>query len=141
MYKLFALIGVVVFCFACKKEITETAKPAAQLLTQKEWILTSYGYDENKNGIIDPSEENIKDCEKDNSYIFKPDGSGNIFENALNCGNGVSDHSFNWQFVNNEAEIDFVFGRAAILLLNEFDFIISDNTNNANEVLIMRFRH
>ena len=143
MYKLFALIGVVVFCFACKKEITETAKPAAQLLTQKEWILTSYGYDENKNGIIDPSEENIKDCEKDNSYAFKQDGSGNIFDNQLNCGNGISDHSFNWQFINNETGLDFVFGSMNILLLNENDFIIYQDTNNGNHVLrfLIRFRH
>ena len=143
MYKLFALIGVVIFCFACEKEITQTIKPAAQLLTQKEWILTSYGYDDNKNGIIDPSEESIKDCEKDNSYSFKQDGSGNIFDNALNCGNGISDHSFNWQFINNETGLDFVFGKTDILLLNENEFIIYHNTNNGNQVLrfIMRLRH
>ena len=141
MCKLFLVI-VLAFCLGCEKEITRTNKPAIQLLTQIEWILTSYGYDKDKDGVIDPSEENIKDCEKDNSYLFKQDGSGNIFENALNCGNGISDHSFNWQFVDNETGIDFVFGRADILLLNEHDFIISDNTiNNANEILIMRFRH
>ena len=143
MYKLFALFGVVIFCFACEKEITQTAKPAAELLTQKEWILSSYGYDENKNGIIDQSEENIKDCEKDNSYAFKEDGSGNIFDNELNCGNGVSDHSFNWQFINNETGLDFVFGKTDILLLNENEFIIYHDTNYGSQVLrfIMRFRH
>jgi len=109
MYKLFILFGVVVFCVGCEKKITPTAKPATQLLTQKEWILASNGYDENKNENIDLSEENIKDCEKDNSYVFKQDGSGNIFDNDLNCGNGLSDHTFNWQLVNNETELDFVF--------------------------------
>ena len=59
---------MVVFCVACEKEITPTTRSTIQLLTQKEWILTSYGYDENKNGNIDASEENIKDCEKDNSF-------------------------------------------------------------------------
>ena len=143
MYKLFILFGVVVFWGGCEKEIIPNTKSTTQLLTQKEWILASYGYDENKNGNIDPSEENIKDCEKDNSYIFKQDGSGNIFDNDFNCGNGISDHTFNWQLVNNETGLDFVFGIANILLLTEDEFIIYQDTNNGNDILrfIMRYRH
>ena len=143
MFKLFILFGVVVFCVACEKEITPITKPATQLLTQKEWILASYGYDENKNGNIDPSEENIKDCEKDNSYIFKQDESGNIFDNDLKCGNGVTDHTFNWQLVNNETGLDFVFGRASILLLTEDEFIIYQDIGNGNDIIrfIVRWRH
>jgi hypothetical protein len=135
MYRLFVLIGMVVFCVACEKEITASAKPAKELLTEKEWVLTSYGYDDNKNGNIDASEESIKDCEKDNNYLFKDDGSGIIYDNILKCGNGISDHTFNWQLINGDTELDFVFGQLKILLLNERELVVYHDTANGNDAL------
>ena len=135
MYRLFVLIGMVFFCVACEKEITASNRSARELLTEKEWVLASYGYDDNKNGSIDASEESIKDCEKDNNYLFKDNGSGYVYDNILKCGNGVSDHTFNWQFSNGNTELDFVFGRAKILLLNEKELVVYYDTANGSDAI------
>lgn len=143
MYKLFVLTGALIFFSACDKEIARQTPPSiVELLTQKEWILTSYGYDDNKNGVIDPSEESARDCEKDNSYLFKPNGTGNVYDNALTCGNGITDHTFNWTFINNETGLDFVFGIANILTLNENDLVVYYEIGSGDVTkFIMRFRH
>jgi len=143
MLRLIGFITVIAFCVACEKEIVLNKKSATVLLTQKEWKLVSYGLDENKNGIIDPSEESIKDCEKDNDYDFNNDGTGKVFENTLNCGNGINDHSFNWQFINNETGLDFVHGQVNILALTENDMVVYHETAFGNGTIrfIMTYKH
>jgi hypothetical protein len=135
MYRLFVLIGVIFFCVACEKEITATKRSARELLTEKEWVLASYGYDDNKNGNIDASEENIKECEKDNNYLFKNNGSGYVFDNILKCGNGVSDHTFNWYFINGDTALDFVFGTVKILLLSENELVVYHDVGTGSDAI------
>ena len=76
------IIGVV-FVTGCKKynetvpyaPAMSTNKTPAENLTQRPWRLLSYGFDHNKNGLVDIDEESIRDCEKDNSYTFNKNGS------------------------------------------------------------------
>src|SRR5262245_6166366 len=90
MYLKFILLGV--FAASCEKEdVKVDNKTSAQLLTQKAWKLVSHGYDDNNNKVIEPVEENIQDCQKDNVYTFNLNGSGLVEEKTLNCGNGVPD--------------------------------------------------
>ena len=143
MYRLFVLLGTLTFCGGCDKQVTPTIPSATELLTQKEWMLTNYGFDENKNGIIDISEESARDCEKDNRYLFIANGTGQVYDNMLTCGNGVSDHTFNWKFINNETTLDFVVGLTHILKLNKNELIVYHDSNDGNEStrFIMYFRH
>jgi hypothetical protein len=111
MYTRLFLMGIVAIILSFKKEndsLTEN-KSAAELLTQNPWMLASSGYDENRNGIIDPSEESIEDCQKDNHWYFYPDGTGLFDDNILSCANGINRQPFTWAFINNETGIDFFY--------------------------------
>ncbi|HEX7902296.1 MAG TPA: hypothetical protein VF487_00355 [Chitinophagaceae bacterium] len=140
MYLRFVLI-VLLAMQACSKENDIQEKSAAQLLTQQEWILSGYGYDHNTNGVIDVSEESIEDCEKDNTCRFETDGTGKQFDNTLTCGNGLAEQPFTWKLINNESELDFSFGIARILRLDEDKLIITDNSGGQAIKFITVFRH
>jgi hypothetical protein len=78
------LIGFLAFTISCDKD-NETViekKSATELLTQKNWVLTSFGHDYDSNGIVEGSEEEIQECQKDNTYLFKTNGEGEYSENA-----------------------------------------------------------
>jgi hypothetical protein len=64
----------------CKKCVNQNSPGPGkdELLTEKIWRLIGYGRDANNNGLVDPSEEAIRTCEKDNSYVFAPGGSGQV---------------------------------------------------------------
>ena len=124
----FVLAILLAISLSCKKEDVE--KSATQLLTQNTWTLVSYGYDHNVNGVIDIAEETIRDCDKDNSYIFNPDGTGVVDDNILSCGNGISEMPFSWKFINDETTIDFLTGIVTILRLNDEQLIISHNISS-----------
>lgn len=95
MFLKFILSAILAVTLSCKKN--DVLKPATELLTQKSWTLASYGYDHNANGLIDASEESIRDCEKDNKYSFTIDRNGLYEDNNLSCGNGISEMPFTWR--------------------------------------------
>ena len=74
---------------------------ASQLLVNKTWMLSSYGFDENGNGRIDLTEERIEECEKDDTYEFYASGAGMMRDNRFSCCNGIDEQIFQWQFINN----------------------------------------
>lgn len=122
MFLKYTLPVIIAVTLSFKKK--EAAESATELLTQKPWILVSYGFDENANGIIDASEESICDCEKDNNYNFNRDGTGVYEENTLSCANGISEMPFTWKLINDETSLDFLFGRAKISWLTSEQLII-----------------
>ena|ERR1044071_5186982 len=132
---------------ACKKEKEDSMiqpKSPTDLLTQKTWILKSYGFDDNGNNIVDPEEELIEDCQKDNIYIFKKDGTGIYSDNTLICGNGVPDNEFSWKFVEQETAIDFVHNIARIEKLNEHElsfFYEIDLGNGSALRVLVKYEH
>lgn len=75
--------------------------PAVELLLNKKWVLTSYGFDENGNGRIDMMEERIEECEKDDTYQFYSNGRGMMSDNSFSCCNGIDEQVFQWHFTNN----------------------------------------
>lgn len=124
------LPAILVIPLSYKK--TDDRKSATELMTQKTWTLTSYGYDINANGVIDVSEESIRDCDKDNKYSFNTDGTGLYEDNSLSCGNGISEIPFTWKFLKDETEIDFLTGIVKIVRLAENDLIIYNESTNPN---------
>jgi hypothetical protein len=110
------------------------------LLTQKPWILFSYGVDRNNNGITDPSEEVIASCEKDNTYSFALDGSGTMSDNAERCPGTNATSSFEWSFSNNKTEIDFVYGIAVLLKLTGDSMMLGEKSTESLK-LIFNYKH
>jgi hypothetical protein len=131
----------------CKKDKEDSMvqlKSPVELLTRKTWVLKSYGFDDNGNNVVDPEEELIEDCQKDNIYIFKTDGTGVYSDNALICGNGVPDNEFSWRFAEQETAIDIVHNIARIEKLNEnelsFFYEIDPGNGSALRVLV-KYEH
>ncbi|HET6994060.1 MAG TPA: hypothetical protein VFI06_03710 [Chitinophagaceae bacterium] len=114
------LAGAFVLLLSCKKEKINSPreKSFAELLTQKEWILAGYGFDDNGNGKLDAAENLIQDCEKDNSYRFNAPDIGTTRDNALSCG-GPGETQFSWQLLNNNTQLEIESNPFSILLLNE----------------------
>jgi hypothetical protein len=138
----FSLLGI--FAAGGDKEDMMSIKTSTELLTQKAWKLVSHGYDDNNNKTIDAGEENIGACEKDNTYNFYPGGTGLFEDNALSCGDGVSEHLFRWRFADEEKTLDFVFGAINILKLDENELVLYSDETNANGQIIRHiniYRH
>lgn len=123
----------------------ETNKQSAiQLLTQKTWTLVSYGFDDNHNNTIDIPEECIADCNKDDTYGFRADGTGLYSDNMLSCCTGISELSFQWKLNGPGILVDFQGRSAMVLALTGEQLVIAGTgkTNNGTPVrLIQLFRH
>ena len=117
-----------------------TTKTATEILTAKPWRLLSYGFDTNKNGLIDLDEEAIRDCEKDNSYKFNKDGSGTVAENVLVCSGNNPLNQFAWTLTNNDTELDFYYGKAYVQQLTT-DKLFLANTNFDEIKLLLVYGH
>lgn len=90
---------------SCNKE-TDMLERNTALLIEKSWKFEIYGLDENNNGIIEESENNMLSCETDDVFTFYANGGG-IFEGGtIPCSIGESPVvSFNWRFENNGTEL------------------------------------
>ena len=139
------LITTVALMTGCKKyNVTAPYPPAistnktpTENLTQKSWRLLSYGFDRNKNGLVDIDEESIRVCEKDNSYTFNIDGSGVVVENAIKCDANDPVSQFAWTLTNNDTVLDFYYGKANIIKLDADNlYITNSNTDDVKLLLI-----
>jgi len=139
------LITAIVLVTGCKKynetmpypPAMSTNKTPAENLTQKPWRLLSYGFDHNKNGIVDIDEESIRDCEKDNSYTFNKNGSGVIAENTMMCDANDPLRQFAWILINNDTVLDFYFGKADIIKLDADNLRITSSNNDDVKLLLI----
>jgi len=144
--KFFALlITGIILVTGCKKyNVTapyisgmSTNKTPTENLTQKPWHLLAYGFDHNKNGLVDIDEESIRDCQKDNSYTFNKDGSGVVAENTMICDANNPVNQFAWALTNNDTVLDFYYGKASIIKLDADNlYITSSNTDDIKLLLI-----
>jgi hypothetical protein len=130
VYLYLQLTIIFLMTISCK-EREGIAKSPAELLTQQEWILAAHGYDENGNGLLDPFEESIGVCEKDNSYVFRENGMATLFDNDVPC-NGVPEQTVPWKLVNNNLALDLHFYVASILRLNERELVICEDLAGCN---------
>ena len=137
------LIIIAAFAIACSKESNDDPKTPVQLLTQRPWKLVSHGFDNNHNNKIDPDEEAIEDCEKDNSYNFYVNGTGLVEENLLKCTNGISEFSFNWRFADGQKTLDFFFAALHLVKMDEEQMILAgdENANGQTPKHLGIYRH
>ena len=67
-----------------------------------------------------------------------------MFENAHNCGTGISESEFQWKFINNEKQIDFFFGILDIMKITETDMVLFHDEADKSERnirLLLNYRH
>ena len=142
-----ACITAIIAIASCKKNETQNPLPpsplppsAEEMLIEKPWKLISYGYDNNRNGMIEINEESIRDCEKDNTYTFNKDGSGVLNENSKICNGNDPTNRFNWTLTENDAVLDFYLGKAYIVKLSNESLWMS-NSNSDPVKLIFIYGH
>lgn len=109
-----------------------------ELLTQKEWILTATGLDDNNNTVLDDAENNIQDVYKGNNYFFDEEGRGAVYDNFLSC-DGSPSSLFKWKLVNNSM-LEVGTDRYSILRLTENELILSPDITTLKVKFIMVYR-
>lgn len=131
-----------VFLLSCKKEknAAPVTKPAAELLTRQHWILNAAGFDDNANGVLDAAENSIVDCQKDNSYVFHANGTGEANDNAVTCGNPVNTQ-FNWRLLNNDTELEIAMERIFIRQLDNDTLVLQPHLPGLTVKFMMVYSH
>lgn len=117
-------IILLISAVSCKKQATTPVDDSDNkaLLTKKAWVLNAIGFDDNNNGIVDAGENQVKDCESDNTYLFHPSGAGIFSDNAKAC-DISGDNGFSWSFVA-DSVLSISHQKMFVLKLNETEMIL-----------------
>jgi hypothetical protein len=136
------LAFIILMSLGCKKDKDPVVadKSVTELLTQKTWILAAAGFDDNKNDVLDDNENTIQDCQKDNSFLFNPNGTGQSSDNQLLC-SGVEDSQFSWSLINSDTELLLEGERIFVKRLNENEMILSPNLPGLTVSFFMIYKH
>lgn len=93
---------------ACKKDDNGSGEsPTKSVLTSGVWKYENSGFDYDKNGTVDAYDPIMEDCEKDDSRIFKPDGSGVYNPNDYKCSSNDIAFNFNWSLQDEDSVLAF----------------------------------
>jgi hypothetical protein len=100
------IVFTAIIFFSCKKDHNHIAekKSTRELLTQHQWINSEQGFDNNGNGVIEPDESFLIDCEKNNTYVFNTNGTGFVVDNPIVCAPPLSS-DFIWTLTNDNQKI------------------------------------
>jgi hypothetical protein len=110
---------------ACKKNKDQTR---SEVLAAKAWKVADHGDDINKNGIIDPAESDLTNCDKDNSFTFATGGTGTFDEGASKCDpSDPQSYAYNWQLT--EGETKLTVSLVGIPFTSSATIITLDNSN------------
>ena len=98
-------IFLFIICVSCNKEKDALNRNTA-LLIEKSWKFEIYGLDENNNGVIEETENNMLSCEADDVYTFYINGGGVFKGGTIPCSMDETPViNFNWRFENNGTEL------------------------------------
>ncbi|HET6769757.1 MAG TPA: hypothetical protein VFH08_20255 [Chitinophagaceae bacterium] len=134
-----------IFLTACKKETDDVIDRQTALLIEKSWKFEMYGLDENNNGVIEESENNMLACELDDIFTFHANGTGVFAGGTTPCSVGEpAVINFNWSFSNNGTELAIF---AAPEKINKLDetilevYYMDQNSQGQPVKFIRRFSH
>jgi hypothetical protein len=129
---------------ACKKNKDQTR---SQVIVSKAWKMADYGDDINKNGVIDPAESDLGNCEKDDSYTFVAGGTGTFDEGASKCSpSDPQSAAFNWQLTEGEAKLTLSVGGfpvvagATIITLDNSNFVFAQDFSGTGQKTIITLK-
>lgn len=94
-----------------------------EMLINKQWRMFDYGFDENLDGKLEPTESRIETCEKDDTYEFYKDGSGVAKSNSFSCCNGLDEQTFRWRVMGDEKTLLFFSEEQAVTKLTTEELI------------------
>lgn len=117
-------VMLIVSVISCKKQETKPVEEnnAFKLLTKKAWVLNAIGFDDNNNNYVDAGENQVKDCESDNSYLFHTSGMGSFSDNAKAC-DIPGDNNFTW-VLTGDSVLTISHQKMFVLKLNETEMIL-----------------
>ena len=134
-----------IFFTSCSKEADDIIDRQTALLIEKSWKFEMYGLDENNNGAIEESENNMLACEIDDKFTFHANGTGVFEGGATPCSIGEpAVINFNWSFSNNGTELAIF---AAPEKINKLDgnvlevYYMDQNSQGQPVKYIRRFSH
>ena len=156
MRKLKFVLFLAIFAFvSCDKgEDSKSAPTKTELITKAAWKFEHAALDLNKDGQIDTDlpAGYVTACEKDNTLVFKKDGSGVADEGPSKCDqSNPQTTNFNWTFENGEQNLKFeqsiftnIDGNVKILTLNDTKLELMKEVTigpGQNVNVIVRFKH
>jgi len=141
----FIKLSLLSFIFiSCNKE-DKILERNTKLLIEDQWKFERYGLDENNNGSIEESENNMLPCEADDTYAFFTNGNGFYQGGPEPCSLGeTAIINFNWRFENNCTELAIFAAPEKISQLDENIlevYYIDVNSQGLPVKYIRRFRH
>ena len=140
-----SLLASTAFVFiSCNKE-NKILERNTRLLIENRWVFERYGLDENNNGSIEETENNMLPCEADDTYAFFANGSGFYEGGSVPCSlDETTIINFNWRFENNCTELAVFAAPEKISQLDENIlevYYIDVNSQGQPLKYIRRFRH
>ncbi|HET9825044.1 MAG TPA: hypothetical protein VFP87_06895 [Chitinophagaceae bacterium] len=130
---------------SCKKNSVNTViKSRTELLTQTAWKYELHGLDENNNGVVDASENDMPYCQTDDIFTFNSNGNGVYLSGDLLCAPDDSTTNFTWSFANNETQLTiFAFPQNIGKLDDNTLEIYYEDQNSTGQTVkyITRFKH
>lgn len=136
------LLGTVMIFLGCRKE-NNAVSAKLRLLTADSWTYDQFGIDQNRDGLIDIP-ETLENCIKDDVVIFNADGSGSFNQGANMCyPEFPQSQPFDWQFLNNETQIEYGGATHTILELDETQLAIYTEESDGSSVVrhILIYKH
>ena len=138
-----SLLSFIAFV-SCNKE-DKILERNTKLLIEDQWKFERYGLDENNNGSIEESENNMLPCEADDIYAFFANGNGFYQGGPEPCSLGeTAIINFNWRFENNCTELAIFAAPEKISQLDENIlevYYIDINSQGQPVKYIRRFQH
>jgi hypothetical protein len=129
---------------SCKKSTTAVSKSKTQLLTQSAWKYDLHGLDENNNGVIDQSENDMPSCQLDDSYTFSSNGTGVYASGAIQCAPDDVNTNFTWSLSSDETQLTiFSFSQTIGRLDDNILELYYEDQNSTGQTVkyITRFKH
>jgi hypothetical protein len=138
---MFSLVAVT----SCKKGSNATVvKSKTQLLTQAAWKYDLHGLDENNNGVIDQSENDMPSCQLDDLYTFSSNGTGIYASGDIQCAPDDVNTNFTWSLSSDETQLTiFSFSQTISRLDDNILEVYYEDQNSQGQTVkyITRFKH
>src|SRR5688500_14088583 len=116
------MICIVMSFISCRKETVVSVN--MRLLTERSWSYDEFGIDQNLDGQIDIP-QSIQNCAKDDLVKLNANGSGSFDQRANLCyPEFPQSQPFDWQFHNNETQLEYAGTVHTILTLGENELAI-----------------
>ena len=135
------IFSILLIFISCQKQdrIVFPHETVTDLLTQQQWSIKAAGFDDNLNGHVDLTENQLTDCQSDNTYTFNKGGSGSIQEGGEIC-SPANDLLFTWALQNDDKEIVINHQRYFIVRVTDDELVLKVDAPMDVEFLL-RYTH